>query len=72
MLYTDGTYLVADTPRELDEFARRINLPQKFRHSTSFAPLCRLPSPYDQQAVEAGAKLLDIPALHQLVREIAI
>ncbi|MEQ9442032.1 MAG: DUF4031 domain-containing protein [Cyclobacteriaceae bacterium] len=70
MIYTDGTFLLADSVRELRKFAKEIDLPEKNLNQTSFFPHYAITSTYWEQAIQEGACHVTTQELYQIAKRL--
>lgn len=70
MIYTDGTFLLADSVRELRQFAKRIGLPERNLNQTSYFPHYAITSTFWEEAVEEGACEVTTQDLYRIAQNI--
>ena len=64
MVYTDHNFLMADSVRELHQFAKQIGIPSTHFYRTPF-PHYELPPSEIQKAIERGAQYKNIVEMIQ-------
>ncbi|MEM9676103.1 MAG: hypothetical protein ACFB15_19840 [Cyclobacteriaceae bacterium] len=66
MVYTDGTYLIADSARELELFVKQNKLPREHLNSASYFPYYLIPKDYLYRVIENGGKVISAKELREI------
>lgn len=70
MVYTDGKYLIADSVRELQDFASLMGLAPEYLNGGSYFPHYKIPENSKKEMLEAGVRLVSEERLQLIAMDV--